>query len=140
MKLQGLFRISFNRHGAAPLVWSICPLKDGVPTMDIAVRGIGLEGVRVATVYAPKAAPDEEDGRPSAYLVAKGDLSIDEFGVALITPSVRAPGVSELAELAERELAASHAACDAKERETFYRDARGEPVTVAGLTPPASKP
>jgi hypothetical protein len=89
MNITGRFRLSFNRHGAAPLVWSVSPLDEsGAPTIDIAVRAFGLDGVRVVTVYAPKETSDENDGKPSAYLVTEGELSVDESGVAMIKPIV----------------------------------------------------
>ena len=96
MTLEGVFRISFNRHGAAPLVWSVAPLDgNGNPIMDIAVRAIGLDRVKVATMYAPKATSDDEDGQPSAYLVAAGTLTVDESGVALLTGPAHVPCTDE---------------------------------------------
>lgn len=87
VRLTGLFRLSYNRAGAAPLIWSIAPLdKDGVPIVDIAVAGFSIDGARVASVYQPKATPDDEDGKPSAYLVVEGTLTIDASGVGAIRP------------------------------------------------------
>lgn len=89
MTITGLFRLSFNRAGAAPLVWSIAPLdENGMPICDIAVRMIGMAGVYVVTEYAPKETPDDEDGRPSAYLITRGTLTVDESGAALIKAAV----------------------------------------------------
>ena len=83
--VTGRFRLSFNRSGAAPLVWSIALLDDlDGPVWDLAVTSVGVNGCPIATVYAPKATPDDEDGQPSAYLVTRGRLTVDESGVALI--------------------------------------------------------
>lgn len=89
MMIFGRFRISFNRVGAAPLVWSIAQLSDGgEPLFELAVAAIGIDGAKVVSVYAPKPTPDDEDGQPSAYLVVRGHLTLDESGVALISPEV----------------------------------------------------
>lgn len=83
--VTGRFRLSFNRAGAAPLVWSVALLDDlDGPVWDLAVRNLGITGCQVVTVYAPKPTPDDEDGHPSAYLVTRGRLTVDETGVALI--------------------------------------------------------
>lgn len=85
MTITGRFRLSFNRAGAAPLVWSVSPLDDeGRPIFELAVRCIGLNGVYVVTEYVPKPTPDAEDGQPSAYLLTRGTLTVDESGVVLI--------------------------------------------------------
>lgn len=55
-------RLHFNRHGAAPLVWNVA-----TPELEIAVKGF-TSGLPVVTVYAPKTTPDDEDGKPSAWL------------------------------------------------------------------------
>lgn len=57
-------RLHFNRHGAAPLVWCI---SDAKGAWELAVAGF-FTSVRLETVYAPKAMPDDEDGKPSAFL------------------------------------------------------------------------
>lgn len=64
-------RLHFNRHGAAPLVWNIA-----TDDYEIAVKGFHTEGVRIVTVYAPKATPDDEDGKPSAWLETEGLVEV----------------------------------------------------------------
>ena len=56
-------RLHFNRHGAAPLVWCI-----STGDFEIAVKSFRTFGVPIETVYTPKSTPDDEDGRPSAWL------------------------------------------------------------------------
>jgi len=108
MTHTGLFRIYFNRHQAAPLVWCVaamvCEDTDrelytawlvasdvslsrelDVPLdveWEIAVQSVILRAA-TRTVYAPKPTPDADDGKPSAYLEAFGRLEI-ECGVATI--------------------------------------------------------
>lgn len=55
-------RLNFNKHGAAPLVWS---LHGG--NFEIAVKGFRFY-VPFESVYRPKATPDDDDGIPSAWL------------------------------------------------------------------------
>lgn len=87
MVIRGRFRLSFNRNGAAPLVWSVCPLdSDGVPLAELAVRRVTLERVIVETCYAPKETPDDDDGVPSAYLVCHGTLQLFGDGSVIISP------------------------------------------------------
>lgn len=80
---SGRFRLHFNRHGAAPFVWSVVPLNaDGSPRMEIAVSEFHVGALR--SVFQPKATSDDEDGKASAWLEVDGTLSIDEQGVARI--------------------------------------------------------
>lgn len=84
LTIAGTFRIYFNRHQAAPLVWSIAldgeGLVDGRPwhVFEIAVAEVVITAAAGArTVYLPKATPDHEDGKPSAWLEVDGVLRID---------------------------------------------------------------
>lgn len=56
-------RLHFNRHGAAPLVWCVA-----TDDFEIAVKGFRVFDVGLETVYITKATPDDEDGKPSAWL------------------------------------------------------------------------
>lgn len=88
--ITGAFMMHFNRHGAAPLVWSIAPLvREGaasVPVFEIAVREVSFHGVLVETVYRPKSTPDDEDGKPSAWLECSGTVRVFEDGRAEVGP------------------------------------------------------
>lgn len=85
MVITGRFRISFNRHGAAPLIWSVSLIaRDDTQLWELAVRSIEFKDVNVVTVYAPKATADDDDGQPSAYLVASGELIVDLDGSAAL--------------------------------------------------------
>lgn len=77
---RGTVTVSFNRHGAAPLVWSI-----NGSTFELAVREVVIE-TTVRTSYAPKSTPDDEDGKPSAFLVVAGLVTVRRDGTASITP------------------------------------------------------
>jgi hypothetical protein len=74
----GKFRIHFNRHGAAPLVW--CVATDG---WELAVSEVRWS-TPARTVYRAKSTPDDEDGKPSAWLETSGTLRV-EGGIATIT-------------------------------------------------------
>lgn len=84
---SGVFRIYFNRHGAAPLMWCVCPDPDGTdgawPRWEIAVRDVVIES-GCSTRYERKDTPDDEDGRPSAWISTVGTLSVDTLGRAVI--------------------------------------------------------
>jgi hypothetical protein len=69
--LVGTFRLHFNRHGAAPLVWCVAVADQ----WEIAVRGF-TSTVPLETVYEPKATPDHDDGKPSAWLRVHGQLTV----------------------------------------------------------------
>ena len=81
MQVSGNFRIHFNRHNAAPLVWSIA-----TDEWELSVMGIVIEST-VRTVYRPKDTDDDEDGRPSAWLETHGTMTL-ERGIATITDSM----------------------------------------------------
>ncbi len=70
LKYTGRFRIYFNRHGAAPLVW--CVANDD---WELAVSAVEV-AAPVRTVYAPKATPDDVDNKPSAWLESEGELTV----------------------------------------------------------------
>jgi len=88
-------RLHFNRHGAAPLVWSI-----STGDFEVAVKGFLVFGVAIETVYAPKATPDDEDGKPSAWLRPVQDVLVrvgvsSEGHACIDLPSMNAtPAVS----------------------------------------------
>ena len=75
----GQMRVSFNRHAAAPLVWSIA-----TDDWELNVKDVRFVGLEVRTAYRAKATPDDEDGRPSAWLECCGELFV-RGGVAEIT-------------------------------------------------------
>ncbi len=89
MTETGTWLVYFNRHQAAPLVWC-CALAGytGGPfaVLEIAVADV-LINAPCRTVYAPKSTPDDEDGKPSAWIEVDGVLTITG-GVATIA---RAP-------------------------------------------------
>lgn len=79
MTFAGKFRLHFNRHGAAPLVWCVA-----TDEWEIAVAGIDCTAPMV-TVYRPKETPDDEDGKPSAWLETRGTLTLTG-SIARIAP------------------------------------------------------
>lgn len=70
MTYTGKMRIHFNRHGATPLVWCVA-----TDEWEIAVAAVTCTTV-LTTMYRPKATPDDEDGKPSAWLEAEGTLTV----------------------------------------------------------------
>lgn len=70
-ELRGTFRIYFNRAGAAPLVWCVATDK-----WELAVAAVSIR-TAAGTRYQPKATPDNEDGKPSAWIVATGVLTLN---------------------------------------------------------------
>ena len=80
MTTTGKFRIYFNRHGAAPLMWCVSP-EDG--SWEIAVRDVQIATL-ADTVYKPKATADEDDGKPSAWIAVEGQLTVLMGGFATI--------------------------------------------------------
>ena len=90
--MQGRWRVYFNKHGRADLPWCIAPAAGG---WEIAVPAV-LITTEAETVYQPKATPDDEDGRPSAWLFVEGKLVVAlGAGRATIsatsTPEVQTP-------------------------------------------------
>jgi len=83
MEYTGALRIYFNRLSAEPMMWCVSP-EDGM--WEIAVSRVTFEGgAGVTTVYQPKSTPDDEDGRPSAWLAAHGRLRVFSDGTAIVT-------------------------------------------------------
>lgn len=101
MNDSGKFRIHFNRYSAAPLVWSIAKVVSATQTVHDAFGGTRLRVVdevqweltvssieilgKMSTFFDPgKTTPDDEDGKPRAWLEVEGHLYVDE-GHATIT-------------------------------------------------------
>lgn len=83
MQYVGLLRVYFNRLSAEPMMWCVSP-EDGL--WELAVSTVQLGPTVVAeTVWRPKATPDDEDGRPSAWLATAGTLRVFDDGTATIT-------------------------------------------------------
>ena len=78
--MRGRFRLYFNRHGRAGLPACVSMRDD--PEWEIAVRGWTVH-VRSTTVYRPKETADDDDGVPSFWVEAEGELTI-ESGFAVI--------------------------------------------------------
>lgn len=71
--LAGTFRVYFNRHQAAPLVWCVLSERGN---FEMAVAALEIDAP-TRTVYRPKVTPDDEDGKPSAWLEVDGVLAVD---------------------------------------------------------------
>lgn len=78
---DGEWRVYFNRHGAVETPWCVAPEAGG---WEVAVAGFASDAPW-ETIYQPKATPDDEDGRPSAWIAVAGRLEILETGHARIT-------------------------------------------------------
>jgi len=78
--MQGRWRIYFNRHGAEPLMWCVSPDEGG---WEIAVRDVQIATIAEA-VYRKKETADEDDGRPSAWFLCEGVLTVFLSGFATI--------------------------------------------------------
>lgn len=78
--LAGRWRVYFNRHGAVGRPWCVAPDAGG---WELAVASIGISAV-AETVYQPKTTPDDEDGRPSAWISVDGYLTVHDSGHASI--------------------------------------------------------
>lgn len=81
MTHTGRFRVYFNRHGAAPLIWCVSPEDGG---WEMAVSHV-IARVEIRSVYVAKETADEDDGRPSGWFAAIGTLRING-SVAEIVP------------------------------------------------------
>lgn len=83
--IAGSFRVYFNRHQAAPLVWCVAVMDTedviAVPKLEIACAELTIDAP-VTTVYALKATPDE-DGKPRAWLEVTGVLIVDGRSVRI---------------------------------------------------------
>lgn len=77
--LAGTFRVYFNRHQAAPLVWCIATSDMEI---EFAVAAVTIDAP-VKTVYRRKETPDDEDGHPSAWLEVTGVLAVDGVSVRI---------------------------------------------------------
>lgn len=73
----GDWRVYFNRHQAAPLVWCV-----SAGHWEIAVRGVVIR-VPCCTGYTPLGC-DNETGKPSAWMSCYGKLSVTQDGFAII--------------------------------------------------------
>lgn len=51
---------------------------------EVSVGGVQIYGV-ATSVYQPKETPDDEDGRPSAWIAVEGCLTVRTDGSATIT-------------------------------------------------------
>lgn len=78
----GRFRLYFNRHGAAPLLWCVSPVD---AAWEIAVASVTIH-TRCWTVYRPKETADEDDGRPSAWIECEGQLLIQSSRATIGDP------------------------------------------------------
>lgn len=68
----GCWRVYFNKHNSADLPWCVAPDAGG---WELAVPAI-LITTEAQTVYQPKATPDHEDGKPSAWIAVEGRLIV----------------------------------------------------------------
>lgn len=85
--VTGPWRVYFHRLNPDGLPWCVSPDAGG---WEIAVRHVDIL-VRCETIHRPKAKPDDEDGRPSAWIAAEGLLTINEHGTATIAAPTEAP-------------------------------------------------
>ncbi len=83
LRAPGCYRLYFNRHGAAPLVWCVAPDGGG---WELAVKSVEITAP-CATVYTAKPTPDDEDGQPSAWIRVEGVLTVDADGHATVGPA-----------------------------------------------------
>ncbi len=96
MTIYGKWRVYFNRHGAAPLMWCVSPVAGG---WELAIASIGIN-VHAMTVYRPKPIADEDDGKPSAWIEAQGQLTILESGHASIgSPDCEGSGAQKVRDM-----------------------------------------
>ena len=87
--LAGRWRVYFNRHGAADRPWCVAPEAGG---WELAVSSVSIV-TAAETVYQPKPTPDDEDGRPSAWIAVDGQLTVFLAGHATIA-AARPPEVA----------------------------------------------
>jgi hypothetical protein len=87
MTHTGPLRVYFNRLSAEPMMWCVSPDSAADGTWEIAVRSVSIgPGLVAETVWRRKDTPDDEDGRPSAWVAVTGKLAIHGDGTATITP------------------------------------------------------
>lgn len=77
----GSWRVYFHRLNPEGLPWCVSPDAGG---WELAVRSVAITA-RSDTVHRPKATPDDEDGRPSAWIAVEGLLVVSPAGYATIT-------------------------------------------------------
>lgn len=82
----GTWRVYFHRLNPDGLPWCVAPDAGG---WEIAVAVVDIQ-VPSSAVYRPKTTPDDEDGRPSAWIAATGTLTVSADGRATIRGSERA--------------------------------------------------
>lgn len=81
MHYTGAVRVYFNRLSAEPMMWCVSP-EDGL--WELAVRTVRVT-VPTETVWKRKETPDDEDGRPSAWIATAGHVRIYADGTATVT-------------------------------------------------------
>jgi hypothetical protein len=74
------WRIYFNRHGAAPLMWCV---SDVHGTFEICVPRVHID-VPSWFVYRAKESADDDDGRPSGWVECEGVLELSDNGSVCI--------------------------------------------------------
>jgi hypothetical protein len=74
----GSWRVYFHRLNPDGLPWCVSPDSGA---WEIAVRNVVI-GASSTAVYRPKERPDDEDGRPSAWIAVTGTLTVCEDGLA----------------------------------------------------------
>lgn len=74
------WQVFFNRLGALPLVCSIMPEERD---FEVNVQKVHIN-VPSETIFVPKEVPDDEDGLPSFWILATGELFVAD-GVAHIS-------------------------------------------------------
>lgn len=77
---HGTWRVYFNRHGSNGVPWCIAPDSGGWELVVVSFSII----TNSKTVYRAKATPDEDDGCPSAWISATGQLTVLATGHATI--------------------------------------------------------
>lgn len=82
IRIAGTWRVYFHRLNPDGLPWCVAPDAGG---WEIAVANVAIDAPS-STVYAPKATPDDEDGRPSAWIAVTGVLTVNAAGQARIAP------------------------------------------------------
>jgi len=83
MQYVGALRVYFNRLSAEPMMWCVSP---EAGEWELAVRTVKMgPSVTSETVWRRKETPDDEDGRPSAWLATTGHLRIYADGTATVT-------------------------------------------------------
>ena len=78
--ITGSFRVYFHRLNPDGLPWCVSPDGGG---WEIAVREVTINAPATA-VHRPKATPDDEDGKPSAWIAVSGTLRVGPDGHASI--------------------------------------------------------